>query len=304
MSVLGSTVVLLYHRVADPARDTHDLCVRPDRFAQQVEHLRRHERVVPLADARRPARRRRVVITFDDGYADNAHAAHELLEGAGLPATLFVAVGLVGATGGGWWDELELVVLDGEPRQRHVTVELASGPLTLDVGTTTARTRAHAALHRRLRRRRAGEVRGVLTQLRAQIDAPSADRASHRFITEDELRSLAASPVMDIGGHGVAHQQLSALTADEQRDDIVGGRRALEAMVGAAVPHFAYPYGGRDSFDATSEQLVAEAGYDLACVGWSGRVGPLTPRLRIPRRVVGDWTGDELAARLSAWAPR
>src|SRR5688572_29969545 len=113
-SLFEPTLILMYHRVADRQRDTHRLCVTPDRFASQMDVLRRRERVVPLTEARRPARRRRVVITFDDGYADNALVARQILEGAGLPATYFIAARLVDGELSPWWDAIERLVLDGE----------------------------------------------------------------------------------------------------------------------------------------------------------------------------------------------
>jgi peptidoglycan/xylan/chitin deacetylase (PgdA/CDA1 family) len=80
----GGTLVLLYHRVAHLERDPHGLAVRPDRFAQHCEILRRRCTVVPLREM--DPSKREVAITFDDGYADNAGDARSILAAAGLPA--------------------------------------------------------------------------------------------------------------------------------------------------------------------------------------------------------------------------
>lgn len=294
-------VVLMYHRVAAPDRDTHDLCVAPDRFAEQVAHLRRREEVVPLRDVRRPSRRRRVVITFDDGYADNALVAREVLEAEAACATFFITVGLLGSRREQWWDELELLLLDAEPRARHIEVEVGDGRVLLDVGSQEARQRAHSALYDRLRPLPRPVVERVLDDVRAQVDAPDGVRESHRFMTADELRSVATSDVVEIGGHAVSHQQLSQLSEDDQRREIVDGRRRLQELTGREVATMAYPFGGREAFDATSERLAREAGYRIACAGWPGVVQPWTPRFRVPRFVVKDWPAAELADRLEAW---
>lgn len=295
--------VLLYHRVAAPESDVHDLCVHPDRFAAQMERLRVHESVVPLAEARRPGRRPRVVITFDDGYADNAGVAREILEGRGLPATYFISVGLVGTDEELWWDRLERLLLRCAPRRRHLEVELGGHQLALDVGSKPARERAHRALYSRLRRRRRAEIDGVLEQLQAQVE-DAAGRGANRFMDLDELRSVAGSGTIEIGGHGVSHEQLSSLDPGAQRSEIVDGRRQLQQLAGVTVEDFAYPFGGRDAFDGVAESLVAEAGYRYACAGWGGLTRPWTRSRRIPRFVVGDWEADELTYRLDRWFRR
>ena len=76
----AAPVILMYHRVAAPALDPWSLSVSPRHFAEQVEALRRHrtvlslrQLVLDLAEGRlRPGA---AAITFDDGYADNLHAA-------------------------------------------------------------------------------------------------------------------------------------------------------------------------------------------------------------------------------------
>lgn len=78
-------LVLLYHRVARPGVDPFDLCVAPDRFAEQLELLRRTHRLATLSEIREATRAGRsvrgwVALTFDDGYRDNLTAALPILE--------------------------------------------------------------------------------------------------------------------------------------------------------------------------------------------------------------------------------
>jgi peptidoglycan/xylan/chitin deacetylase (PgdA/CDA1 family) len=298
------TIVLMYHRVAAPARDTHRLCVGPDRFADHVDHLVHRLDVVPLLDARRRSSRPRAVITFDDGYADNAQAARPILEAAGAPATFFVTSGLVGDAGGIWSDQLERLLFDGAPRARHLQLVVAGRPLTADIGSAEGRSRAHDAIYRRVRGTPRACIDEVLEQLRDQLDVASPVADAQRFMSADEVRDVAGSDLIDIGGHGATHQQLSALGEDEQRAEIVAGRAALRALTNRPVATFAYPFGGPEAFDEVSVRLVEEAGYDLACAGWPGVVRPRSDRFRLPRFVVRDWDRDTFAEKIEqflAW---
>jgi peptidoglycan/xylan/chitin deacetylase (PgdA/CDA1 family) len=51
---------------------------------------------------------RRLVITFDDGYRDNARCALELKR-RGLPACFFVTTEFVGSSRNAWWDSLRSI---------------------------------------------------------------------------------------------------------------------------------------------------------------------------------------------------
>ncbi|HUG84211.1 MAG TPA: polysaccharide deacetylase family protein [Euzebya sp.] len=88
---------LIYHRIGGDTPDERD-CATAD-FAAHCEVLARH-RVVPLDQALAELAdgddRPKVVLTFDDGFADVESTALPLLRHHGLPFTLYVATAYVG----------------------------------------------------------------------------------------------------------------------------------------------------------------------------------------------------------------
>ena len=91
------------------------MAVTPLQFQEQLEVLAARYHVVSLHELAHGIRGRRrgalpVAITFDDGYADNLHAALPRLEARGLPATFFITTGYVDSGRAFWWDELEQLV--------------------------------------------------------------------------------------------------------------------------------------------------------------------------------------------------
>ena len=102
--------ILMYHSVSQVAHDPNHVCVRPWRFARQMEHLRRRRlRGVSvrelLAAAAVGEDRHLVGLTFDDGFDDYVHHALPVLQRFGFTATLYPVVDLVGRSNR--WDQAE-----------------------------------------------------------------------------------------------------------------------------------------------------------------------------------------------------
>lgn len=100
----GLRVILFYHSVGSAS----PLSESPEAFRRQVQYVARWFHVVRLSEflpaAAALPERNIACITFDDGFADNATIARDVLETAGVPGTFFVVSGLLGrdfATSGG-----------------------------------------------------------------------------------------------------------------------------------------------------------------------------------------------------------
>ncbi|HEX2773058.1 MAG TPA: lipid II flippase MurJ [Micromonosporaceae bacterium] len=109
------------------------------------------------------------------------------------------------------------------------------------------------------------------------------------LMTADQVRAAARLGI-EIGSHGVEHVRLSEADDDVLRYEIVGSRATLEAIAGAPVRGFCYPYG--DVPDGVN--AVRHAGYDYAV---ATRTTARRDRYALPRIYVGEGDG---AARLLA----
>ena len=135
----GSGVVLYYHHVAQAHRD---------RFARQMQHLRRHVQPVRADHRGLLAPGARVgAVTFDDGYLSILENAVPELERLGIPATAFVVSDFLGHR------------IESDPSERCMTrdeLRRCASDL-LSIGSHTARharmsavdaTRGHDELQR------------------------------------------------------------------------------------------------------------------------------------------------------------
>ncbi|MBV6507783.1 MAG: hypothetical protein JJLCMIEE_00841 [Acidimicrobiales bacterium] len=306
----GDTVVLGYHRVASPPDDPYMLSVHPDRFAEHLDVIGAGAQVVPLPELRRAVRssskRPLVALTFDDGYRDNLTTALPLLDSAGVPATLFVTSRVIEGGPPFWWDRLTGLLGDSgdpdDPRRREVLrVEIGGRQLMLDARTDDDRRRALQVLSRRLQRRAPVEIDGVLAQIEKQLDCDSAALEAG-LLDEAGVARLASSALMTIGSHTHNHPWLAVLDYEEQFGEINRSCRLLEEVTGDRVDLVAYPFGGHGSFGPDTERACRRAGIEFAFTTVPGSFSWLTPRLRVPRRVVRDWPGEEFEQHLAAWS--
>ena len=297
-------VVLTYHRVARPGAQSrlHPglLSATPEQLERQIDWLRRHARVVSLAEllgarARRRLPRNAVLITFDDGYADFAEEAWPRLQAAGIPVTLFLATGAPGWSGnagGFWWDRLHAAIVQSS----STVIPSPLGPIR--AGTLrrdpTAFTRLTARLkdlpHGRLFEAvdaivAAAEVEATSRGIARDVD-PEPDQAARRSVLDwATVRRLAAEGVT-IAPHTRTHPILTRIPVAQAEEELEGSREDLHENIGdAALNVLAYPSG---AFDAVTLSVVEQLGFELAFTTQRGinRIGR-TDRLALHRFNVG-----------------
>ncbi len=294
-------VILAYHRVARPRTDALALSISPENFAEQVEVLSSCGAVVSLAELGRALSDSAVpdgavVLTFDDGYADNLSAAAPALTAARLPATVFAVTGHVASPAPFWWDEAEELLLGPGMRPASLVLELDGERRGWRTATQAERVAARRHLHLWLQPLPLARIAVLLDQLRAWAGGAAVKPA---VLDLEALRSLAGHPGISIGAHTRRHPSLGRSPEAEQREEIAGSGDDLARWLGAAPGAFSYPFGvpGQDVTD-TTRRLVAEAGFDHAVLNAPGAVTAATDRFALPRHIVPDLGADAFATWL------
>lgn len=80
-------------------------------------------------------------------------------------------------------------------------------------------------------------------------------------LTENQLKEIAKSGLVEIGAHTVNHLALKRISAPRLTKEVGLSRVQLEEEIGQPVTAFAYPYG---SYDINAVQAVKQAGYRTA----------------------------------------
>lgn len=315
-------VVLVYHRVSERGIDPWRLTVDPETFHDQMKTVARDwcplsldELVDGLAARRLPDRA--VAVTFDDGYADNLEIAAPILVERGIPATLFVATGLVGAERSPWWDELTSLLLEPErlpptltlssfnggpwqiPRRSAGARELVGDPPQPWVAKLGTRLRAFYELWIALRALDTPTREAALDEI---AEWAGAERASDRtLLTLDQLRELAALPGLQLGAHTITHPSLPSRPPAEARAEIAGSAEWLRAHVGIEVDQFAYPHG---EWDESLARLVGGLGFRCAYTTDGGAISWNSTPHGLPRVPVEAHAGSAFARLLTDLAGR
>lgn len=315
-------LILLYHRVVELPSDPQLLCVSPQHFAEHLEVLKKYGKPTSLQQLVRASDHgdlpdRTVVVTFDDGYADNLYNARPLLERYDTPATVFVTTEQVGRDREFWWDELDRLVL--QPGRLPETLQLSvSGSIqqweladaasysegghqrlrgwnVLAKEDPGPRQALYRSLCKLLRPLPSGERAQVLDEVLSWAGAEGRGRTTHRILSSDEVSQLAEGDLVEVGAHSMTHPMLPRLTMAEQREEILNSRKRLEDICGRRVVSFAYPYGQASK---KTRELVQEAGFTSGCSTIAGTTTRFSDPFWLPRLLVRDWDGERFASEL------
>lgn len=123
--------VLYYHRVGPFAPGAErKMNVEPGRFREQMKHLARRYRVVPLDDILAGATGKIAAVTFDDGYRDLMTHALPVLRDLRLPATFFIVAGAIGAKDAWYKGEQDIMTWEDLEKLKFAGMEIGSHSMT------------------------------------------------------------------------------------------------------------------------------------------------------------------------------
>ena len=110
------------------------------------------------------------------------------------------------------------------------------------------------------------------------------------YITEDELRTLAADPLCTVGAHTMRHEMLRFQKASAVRGELSGSKAYLEAALSREILNFAFPYGSVYACSRANIEQVQACGFrrGFSTLSRSVTASDLREPWFLPRRNIND----------------
>lgn len=203
--------------------------------------LTRHFQVVRLEDlehalrgeGRLPAHP--VVLTFDDGLANNVSEALPVLEAHDVPATFFVCPGLIAAERWLWNHAVRARLTRLEPGARQALTAAVGAPAAVDF----------VEWMKGLPLTRREQVEAAVADATPDFTPSEAEQQAYAPMSRETLVSLDPARIT-IGSHTVDHPILPTLDEGALDRQLGESRSQLEAWLDRPVPYFCYPNGAED----------------------------------------------------------
>lgn len=310
----GRPIVLAFHGVtADTSKSIHNhdgKHLHLPIFDRLMRYLRRRYHPVSLAEIADWIERgeglpeRAFAVTFDDGYRNVLAHAAPVLDGLGIPATVFVVTDF--SFGGRmlWTDRLISAL--SLTRKPSVRIRRDGGWQELPLGTDEDRIAADVTIRAVAKalpdQSRVEMVDRIVEALEVDESRLEADWEDHQPLLPADFRVLREAGV-EIGSHTCSHAIVARLAPERMSEELGESRRLIEGTTGRPCDQFSYPNGAVGDFCEQTHAAVQAAGYRCAVTTVKSRVSRRQDRYEIPRYLMthNEIALSEFAAEVSGY---
>jgi peptidoglycan/xylan/chitin deacetylase (PgdA/CDA1 family) len=279
--------ILMYHSVMEDPRRHDDLLGgiihSRDVFRGQMELLARRYHPASLDQVRQFVRGegelpcRTVVVTFDDGYADNYEIAAPVLNEVGVPATFYVTVECVEQARLPWPARLRFAF--------HATKKGSwadSSGKAWPLSSRVEREKAYLLSCDECCKLAGTAQEKYVACLEGQLDTRVPVESGALMMNYDQIRALVGQRHI-VGSHTMTHPNMAHVSLPDACREMIESKQRLEQQLKASVAHFSYPCPALSPH--WTEQTVAasrDAGYLTAVTtdGGLARRGDNSLRLK------------------------
>lgn len=215
-----------------------------EHFEKLIAYLNQHFEVCDFESFSRPEsatkRKKKILITFDDGYLNNLNLALPIMEKYRTPAIYFIStlsqrencLNIL------WADLLTTIIhIKRGDAIKFDNISFSNG-YSSDTGTSLfdyikmlpARERDTKLLEFC----EENNCMEMLTKVDSQIWS---------LMTRDQLFDFSQSKLVTIGSHGHMHYNLGNISANDALEDMIKSKQILEDITGKVIEHIAYPDG-------------------------------------------------------------
>jgi peptidoglycan/xylan/chitin deacetylase (PgdA/CDA1 family) len=283
--------VIMYHGIIKDPLMVNEWCfVDEHSFRTQIAYLKKHFEIISLSEAVERMRsgaikRPTAVITFDDGYQNNFDVAFPILLRERIPATIFLATGLINTNDTVWYCRLNIAL----SQTRRLYIEWNG--FKFDLSTLDLKAKASAAIQESVKKLEHSQLmttmRNIILQLDEDPDYLIEKDSPFRMLDETAIVEMAGSGLIEFGAHTHHHTILSQLSDNERYNEIRQSIDTVYELTGRPCRYFAYPNGRAEDYNAKTIRDLETCGIQIAVTTIPGPNDRMTPAMELRRYGIG-----------------
>lgn len=254
------------HRVLterSPFPSNRELEITPDFLESLIfGHLQRGFQFVSVDDIvsdvdRRPwdlRRKKRVAISFDDGFVDVYQNAFPIFQKYHIPFTIYLVGSYPEGQSDLWWIQMEQLAGSDISAFERMMKELYQ-----------AKDNMRDLMHQKTN------------------SSPDTNLCERLSLSWEQLEEMVSSGLCTIGSHSMTHPGLTRIPKEQVLWELTESRRVIESHLPVRVKHFSYPH-SMESKDIQAQ--IKEAGYFSATLGYGGTIRKGDNLFKLNRRYI------------------
>ena len=251
----------MYHRVVprkylDKIYSLNGMVVFEDIFDKQIQYLSQHFNVISLDEYLKNIQDlkklppKSIVVTFDDGWKDNAQYAYPILKKYNCPFTLFITTNYISSDKLFWQEKIKYLYSKIFEDKEKWAQLLKNPQNKSDVAT----------LIKSMKNQSFDEISKMVDYLEKLACCSTYPLTHNAMLTWDEIASFDQS-LASFGAHGCNHAILTICNKKVLEKEICESKNILEHILQKPIIDFAYPNG---NYNREVIDKVKECGYRCA----------------------------------------
>jgi len=263
--------ILNYHRICSDSehlKKKDELTVSVSKFKQQLNFLKKNYHFVSLDNFIKfeKSKKKKISITFDDGYKDNLTYALPVLKELDIPATIYIVTKFLKGEFDIWWYELKDYISESS---EDLKFNFEKNKYNFSIRSESEKTKCFNRLNNIIQKLNKNEQYNFLKEM---TNSSLRKQYKNILLSKEDLSILISNPLITLGAHSHNHLSLRNLSKEECVEEIKKSKQTLEELMKCKVNHFSYPYGGKNDVGEREFEIVKELGFDSAVVTSVGKI--------------------------------
>jgi peptidoglycan/xylan/chitin deacetylase (PgdA/CDA1 family) len=208
-----------------------------------------------------------IVLTLDDGYADNYTHAHPIFKKHDIPFAIYVTTSFPDNTAILWWYTLEDIVIQNE------TITLNDGS-SFECKTQQQKIDTFRVIRQKIIHLPKENFIGSLQTLFKNNSVDWQSKVTELALTWEQIEEISKDPLAAIGAHTINHFASATLSKEELINEVSGSKKIIESRINKPVEHFCYPFGGPKEVGEKEFAIVNELSFKTSTTTRDGSIFP------------------------------